>query len=90
MLSLVSSGDSGRLWRGAASICEFHILKDLNQAILRARLRCASNSPPNNPNSDEVADRAKRKLAQKRQRLQQKIADLLSTAICLSSITSPD
>lgn len=58
-------------------ICEFHILKDLNQAILRAvaqvRKQLAAQQPKlkrGRPKADQ------RKLVQKRQRLQQKIADL--------------
>ena len=58
-------------------ICEFHVLKDLNQAILRAvaqvRKQLAAQQPKlkrGRPKADQ------RKLAQKRQRLQQKIADL--------------
>lgn len=58
-------------------ICEFHILKDLNQAILRAvaqvRKQLATRQPKlgrGRPKADQ------RKLVQKRQRLQQKIADL--------------
>jgi Transposase len=58
-------------------ICEFHILKDLNQATLRAvaqvRKQLAAQQPKlgrGRPSGE------KRKLAQKRQRLQQKIADL--------------
>jgi len=58
-------------------ICEFHILQDLNQAILRAvaqvRKQLAAQQPKlgrGRPKSSQ------RKLAQKRQRLQQKIADL--------------
>ena len=58
-------------------ICEFPILKDLNQAILRAvaqvRKQLASRQPKlgrGRPKADQ------RKLVQKRQRRQQKIADL--------------
>lgn len=58
-------------------ICEFHILKDLNQAILRAvaqvRKQLAAQQPKlkrGRPKADQ------RKLVQKRQRLQQKISDL--------------
>jgi hypothetical protein len=58
-------------------ICEFHILKDLNQAILRAvaqvRQQLAAQQPKlkrGRPKADQ------RKLVQKRQRLQQKISDL--------------
>jgi hypothetical protein len=58
-------------------ICEFHILKDLNQAIVRAvaqvRKQLAAQQPKlgrGRPTAD------KRKLVQKRQRLQEKIADL--------------
>ena len=58
-------------------ICEFHILKDLNQAILRAvaqvRKQLAAQQPKlkrGRPKADQ------KKLAQKRQQLQQKISDL--------------
>jgi hypothetical protein len=58
-------------------ICEFHILKDLNQAVLRAvaqvRKQLATEQPKlkrGRPTGDQ------RQLAQKRQRLQQKISDL--------------
>lgn len=58
-------------------ICEFHILKDLNQAIVRAvaqvRKQLAAQQPKlgrGRPTAD------KRKLVQKRQRLQEKSADL--------------
>lgn len=58
-------------------ICEFHILKDLNPATLRAvaqvRKQLAAQQPKlgrGRPSGD------KRKLVQKRQGLQQKIADL--------------
>jgi hypothetical protein len=58
-------------------ICEFHILKDLNQAILRAvaqvRKQLAIQQPKlgrGRPKSSQT------KLVQKRQRLQQKISDL--------------
>ncbi|MEW5718958.1 MAG: hypothetical protein AB1817_10055 [Chloroflexota bacterium] len=58
-------------------ICEFHILKDLNQAILRAvaqaRKQLAAQQPPVGRGRPSGA---KRKLAQKRQRLQAKSADL--------------
>jgi hypothetical protein len=58
-------------------LCEFHILKDLNQATLRAvaqvRKRLAAEQPQLGRGRPTGA---KRKLAQKRQRLQQKIADL--------------
>jgi Transposase len=58
-------------------ICEFHMLKDLNQAVLRAvaqvRKQLAANQPKlkrGRPTADQ------RRLAQQRQRLQQKISDL--------------
>jgi hypothetical protein len=58
-------------------LCEFHILKDLNQATLRAvaqvRKHLAAQQPKlgrGRPTADQ------RQLVQKRQRLQQKIADL--------------
>jgi hypothetical protein len=58
-------------------ICEFHILKDLNQAILRAvaqvRKQLAAQQPKlkrGRPTADQ------KKQGQKRQRLQQKISDL--------------
>jgi hypothetical protein len=58
-------------------LCEFHILKDLNQATLRAvaqvRKRLAAQQPKLGRGRPSGV---KRQLAQKRQRLQQKIADL--------------
>lgn len=58
-------------------ICEFHILKDLNQAVLRAvaqvRKQLATQQPKlkrGRPKADQ------KKQVQKRQRLQQKISDL--------------
>lgn len=58
-------------------ICEFHILKDLNQAVLRAvaqvRKQLAAQQPKlkrGHPKADQ------KKQVQKRQRLQQKISDL--------------
>lgn len=58
-------------------ICEFHILKELNHAILRAvaqvRKKLATQQPKLGRGRPSGA---KRKLAQQRQRLQQKIADL--------------
>ena len=58
-------------------ICEFHILKDLNQAVLRAvaqvRKQLATKQPKlkrGRPKADQ------KKLVQKCQRLQQKISDL--------------
>jgi len=58
-------------------ICEFHVLHDLNQAILRAvaqvRKQLAAGQPKlkrGRPKADQ------RKLVQKRQRLQQKISNL--------------
>ncbi len=58
-------------------LCEFHILKDLNQAILRAVAQVRKQLAAQQPKLGRgrpVGE--KRKLAQKRQRLQQKIADL--------------
>lgn len=58
-------------------ICEFHILKDLNQAILRAvaqvRKQLAAEQPVLGRGRPTAAQQKK---VQKRQRLQQKIADL--------------
>ena len=58
-------------------LCEFHILKDLNQAILRAvaqgRKQLAAQQPKLGRGRPSGA---KRQLVQQRQRLQQKIADL--------------
>lgn len=58
-------------------ICEFHILKELNQAVLRAvaqvRKQLAAQQPKlkrGRPKADQ------KKLVQKHQRLQQKISDL--------------
>ncbi len=58
-------------------ICEFHILKDLNQAILRAVAQVRKQLAAQQPKLGRGRPSgAKRRLAQKRQRLQQKIADL--------------
>ena len=58
-------------------ICEFHILKDLNQAILRAVAQVRKQLAAQQPKLERGRPTAaKRKLAQKRQRLQQKITDL--------------
>lgn len=58
-------------------VCEFHILKELNHAILRAvaqvRKKLAAQQPKLGRGRPSGA---KRKLAQQRQRLQQKIANL--------------
>ena len=58
-------------------ICVFHILKELNHAVLRAvaqvRKKLAAQQPKLGRGRPSGA---KRKLAQQRQRLQQKIADL--------------
>ncbi len=60
-------------------ICEFHILKDLNQAILRAVAQVRKQLAAQQPKLGRGRPiRAQRKLAQKRQRLQQKIADLFA------------
>jgi transposase len=58
-------------------ICEFHILKDLNQAIVRAVAQVRKQLAAQQPKLGRGRPSgAKRQLAQKRQRLQQKIADL--------------
>jgi Transposase len=58
-------------------ICEFHILKDLNQAILRAVAQVRKQLAAQQPKLGRGRPTgAKRQLVQKRQRLQQKIADL--------------
>jgi hypothetical protein len=58
-------------------ICEFHILKELNQAILRAVAQVRKQLAAQQPKLGRGRPSgAKRHLAQKRQRLQQKIADL--------------
>lgn len=58
-------------------ICEFHILKDLNQATLRAVAQVRKHLAAQHPKLGRGRPTgAKRKLAQKRQRLQAKIADL--------------
>jgi len=58
-------------------LCEFHILKDVNQAVLRAvaqvRKQLAAQQPALTRGRPT---RTQRPLVQKRQRLQQKIADL--------------
>jgi hypothetical protein len=58
-------------------LCEFHILKDLNQATLRAVAQVRKHLATQQPQLGRGRPTgAKRKLVQKRQRLQQKIADL--------------
>jgi len=58
-------------------ICEFHILKELNHATLRAVAQVRKQLAAQQPKLGRGRpSRAKRQLAQKRQRLQQKIADL--------------
>ena len=58
-------------------ICEFHILKDLNQAILRAVAQVRKQLAVQQPKLKRGRPRAdQKKLAQKSQRLQQKISDL--------------
>jgi hypothetical protein len=66
------------VWGGVPhQICQFHILKDLNQAVLRAvaqeRKRLAAKKPKLGRGRPTGA---KRKLARQAQRLQDKIADL--------------
>jgi hypothetical protein len=58
-------------------ICEFHILKELNQATLRAVAQVRKQLAAQQPKLGRGRPTgAKRKLVQKRQRLQEKIADL--------------
>jgi len=58
-------------------ICEFHILKDLNHAILQAVAQVRKQLAAQQPKLGRGRPtKAKRKLARQRQRLQQKIADL--------------
>mgnify|MGYP002065822191 CR=1 FL=1 len=58
-------------------ICEFHILKDLNQAVLRAVAQVRKQLATKQPKLKRGRPKAnQKKLAQKRQRLQQKISDL--------------
>ena len=58
-------------------ICEFHILQDLNQAILRAVAQVRKQLAAQQPKLGRGRPSgAKRKLAQQRHRLQQKISDL--------------
>lgn len=58
-------------------ICEFHILHDLNQAILRAVAQVRKQLTAQQPKLGRGRPKAnQRKRVQKRQRLQQKIADL--------------
>lgn len=58
-------------------ICEFHILKDLNQAILRAVAQVRKQLTAQQPILKRGRPKAsQKKLARKRQRLQQKISDL--------------
>ncbi len=58
-------------------LCEFHILKDLNQATLRALAQVWKQLAAQQPKLGRGRPTAdKRQLVRKRQRLQQKIADL--------------
>ena len=58
-------------------ICEFHILQDLNQAILRAVAQVRKQLAVQQPKLGRGRPKGnQRKLVQKRQRLQQKISDL--------------
>ena len=58
-------------------ICEFHILKDLNQAVLRAVAQVRKQLAVQQPKLKRGRPKAdQKKLAHKRQRLQQKISDL--------------
>lgn len=58
-------------------ICEFHILKDLNQAVLRAIAQVRKQLTAQQPKLKRGRPKAdQRNLAQKRQRLQRKISDL--------------
>ena len=58
-------------------LCEFHILKDLNQATLRAVAQVRKQLAAQQPKLGRGRPTgAKRKLVQKRQRLQEKIAEL--------------
>jgi hypothetical protein len=58
-------------------ICEFHILKDINQAVLRAVAQVRKQLATLRPRLKRGRPtRQQRPLRQKRQRLQQKIADL--------------
>jgi hypothetical protein len=58
-------------------ICEFHILQDLNQTILRAVAQVRKQLAVQQPKLRRGRPKpSQRKLVQKRQRLQQKISDL--------------
>jgi len=58
-------------------ICEFHILQDLNQAVLRAVAQVRKQLVVQQPKLRRGRPKlSQRKLVQKRQRLQQKISDL--------------
>jgi hypothetical protein len=60
-------------------ICEFHVLKDLNLAILRAVAQVRKQLAGRQPKVGRGRPSgAKRKLVQQRQRLQQKISDLFA------------
>lgn len=60
-------------------ICQFHILKDLNQAVLRAVAQVRKQLAAQQPKLKRGRpSRAQRRLAQQRQRLQDKIADLFT------------
>jgi len=76
-IALVSRGDSeSSLARCHIKICEFHILKDLNQAILRAVAQVRKHLAPNNPTLARPPNRLSNANWLRSQRLQQKIADL--------------
>ena len=58
-------------------ICEFHLLRDLHQAVLRAVAQVRKQLAAQQPKLKRGRPKAnQRQLVQKRQRLQQKIADL--------------
>ena len=58
-------------------LCKFHLLKELNQAVLRAVAQVRKQLAAQQPQLGRGRPTgAKRKLAQQRQRLQQKIGDL--------------
>jgi hypothetical protein len=58
-------------------ICEFHILKELHQAVLRAVAQVRKQLAAQQPKAKRGRPKAdQKKLVQKRQRLQQKISDL--------------
>ena len=69
-------------------VCEFHILADLSQAVLRAVASVRKTLAARNPKLGRGRpSRHTRQIVQQRQRLEQKISDLFTIGICSSSAT---